>query len=89
MHKLLEAAIAEAASLPDDQQEAVAARLLDEVRCRAPRKGRWAEVADRLARLNALEGRSEEFQRHVREFRDGFGLREPETPAGRGFPTNC
>jgi hypothetical protein len=82
MNKLLEAAVAEAASLPDDQQEAVAARLLDEVRRRAPRKGRWARAADRLARLNALEGRSEEFRRHVREFRDSFGLREPEPPAG-------
>ena len=43
---------------------------------RAPRKGKWAEVADRLAKLDVLHGRSEEFRRHVREFRDNFGFRD-------------
>jgi hypothetical protein len=47
-----------------------------------PSKGHWAQAADRLARLNALEGRSEGLRRHVREFRDGFGLWKPEPPAG-------
>ena len=75
MNKLLEKAIAEATSLPDDQQEEVAARLLDEVRRRAPRRGKWAGVADRLAHLNPLEGQSEAFARHTREFRDTFRLR--------------
>ena len=75
MNKLLEKAIAEAAALPEDQQEEVAARLLDEVRRRAPRPGKWAAGADRLARLNALEGQSEAFVAHTREFRDSFRLR--------------
>jgi hypothetical protein len=35
MNKLLEQAIKEAAALPEDQQEELAARLLDEVRERA------------------------------------------------------
>lgn len=75
MNKLLEKAIAEVAALPAAQQEAVAARILDEVRRRAARRTRWAEVADRLADLNALKGRSEAFARHTREFRDSFQLR--------------
>ena len=75
MNKLLEKAIAEAAALPEDQQEEVAARLLDEVRRRAPRRGKWAGVADRLARLKPLEGQSEAFVRHTREFRDTVRLR--------------
>ncbi len=75
MNKLLEKAIAEATSLPDDQQEEVAARLRDDVRRRAPRRGKWAGVADRLAHLNTLEGESEAFVRHTREFRDSFRLR--------------
>ena len=61
MNKLLERAIEEIAALPEDQQEVVAARILDEVRRRTVRKGKWAEVADRLARLDLLRGRSAEF----------------------------
>jgi hypothetical protein len=79
MNKLLERAIEEAAALPEDQQEAVAVRMLDEVRQRTVRKGKWAEVADRLARLDLLRGQSAEFRHHVREFREGFGFREPPT----------
>ena len=75
MNKLLEKAIAEVASLPDDQQEEVALRLLDEIRRRAPRRGKWARVADDLARLNLFEAQSEAFVRHTREFRDTFRLR--------------
>jgi hypothetical protein len=80
MNKLLERAIEEVATLPEDQQEVVAARMLDEVRRRTVRKGKWAEVADRLARLDLLRGRSAEFQHHVREFRDGFEFRAPPSP---------
>jgi hypothetical protein len=43
---------------------------------RVPRKGNWAEIADRLAKLDALKGRSAEFRRHVREFRDNFSFRD-------------
>ena len=76
MNKLLEQAIQEVSALPEQDQEELAARLLDEVHRRAPRKGKWAEVADRLAKLDVLHGRSEEFRRHVREFRDNFGFRD-------------
>ncbi len=43
MNKLLEKAIAEVAALPENEQEAVAARILDEVKQRVPQKGKWAE----------------------------------------------
>jgi hypothetical protein len=76
MNRLLEHAIAEVISLPEDQQEAVAACILAEVKRRSPGKGRWARVADRLARLDALKGQSAAFERHTREFRDGFQLRD-------------
>lgn len=75
MNKLLEKAMAEVATLPEEEQEALAARILDEVERRALRRGKWARVADRLAEIDVLKGRSGEFERHVRRFRDGFGLR--------------
>jgi predicted RNA polymerase sigma factor len=78
MNKLLEKAIAEVAALPEAEQEAVAARMLDEVKHRVPREGgKWAQVAARLAELDALRGKSARFERHTREFRDSFGLRGP------------
>ncbi len=79
MNELLERAIREASALPEDQQEELAAHLLAEVRRRAPRKGKWAEVADRLAELDVLRGRSEEFRRHVRAFR-GNSFSEDSNP---------
>jgi hypothetical protein len=75
MNKLLEKAIAEVAALPENEQEAVAARILAEVKQRAPREGKWAQVAKRLATLDVLRGQSAQFAEHVREFRDNFGLR--------------
>ena len=75
MNKLLEKAIAEVATLPESEQEAVAARILDEVKQRAPRAGKWAQVAERLAALDVLKGESAQVAEHVREFRDSFGLR--------------
>jgi hypothetical protein len=75
MNKLLEKAIAEVAALPESEQEAVATRMLAEVKDRAPQEGKWAQVAKRLAALNVLEGKSAQFTEHVREFRDNFGLR--------------
>ena len=86
MNRLLEQAIAEAAALPEDQQEEVARGLLDEIRRRALRRGKWARVADDLARLNLFEGRSEAFARHTRAFRDGFRLRgTPDVRRARPF----
>ena len=75
MNKLLEKAISEIAALPEAEQEAVAARILDEVKHRRPRKGRWAQVAERLAELDVLRGKSAQFAEHTRAFRDGFSLR--------------
>lgn len=76
MNKLFEKAIAEVAALPEAEQEAMAARILDEVKRRAPRQeGRWARVAARLAELDMLKGKSAQFAEHTREFRDNFGLR--------------
>ena len=86
MNRLLEQAVTEAASLPEGRQAEVARRLLDEVRRRAPRRGRWARVADDLARLNLFEGRSGALARHTREFRDTFRLRgTPDTCRARPF----
>ena len=77
MNKLLEKAIAEVAALPENEQEAVAVRILDEIKRRVPRKSKWAQVAERLAELNVLEGKSAQFTEHTREFRDSFALRGP------------
>lgn len=41
------------------------------------RRGKWRQVAERLARLDLLRERSGEFRRHVREFRDTFEFRGP------------
>jgi hypothetical protein len=77
MNKLLEKAVAEVSGLPARQQEAIAARMLEEVRRLAPqRRGRWAEVAARLSLLDPLEGESEAFVAETRAFRDKFGHRD-------------
>jgi hypothetical protein len=76
MNRLLERAIAELAALPEDQQEAVAARLLEEVERQTSSKGKWAKVADQLARLDLLQGKSQQFVERTREFRDSFSLRD-------------
>ena len=75
MNKLLEQAIAEIVALPEDQQEAVAARILEEIQGQAGLKGKWAKVADHLARLDLLHGKSDQFGQHTRELRDSFSLR--------------
>ena len=72
MSTLIEQAFAELRSLPEEEQEAVAARILDELKHRTPRKGKWAKVADELAALDPFHGQSDDVVRHVREFRDGF-----------------
>lgn len=58
----------------------MAADILEEMRRRPPRKGKWAEVAERLAHFDPLHGRSEALAWHTREFRDKFRLRG--TPDG-------
>ena len=75
MNKLLEKAIAEVAALPENEQEALAVRILAEVKQRVPRKGKWAQVAEELAELNVLKGKSAQFAEHTRAFRDSFALR--------------
>jgi hypothetical protein len=45
------------------------------VRQQVSPRTKWAQVADRLARLDALKGKSEAFARHTRDFRDSFRLR--------------
>ncbi len=79
MNKLLEKAIAEAAALPEAEQEALAVHILDEVKQRVPRQGKWAQVAEELAELNVLKGKSAAFTEHTREFRDTFALRSGPT----------
>lgn len=44
----------------------------------------FAEVADRLARLDALRGQSSAFEQHGREFRDALRLRERPSAWGMG-----
>lgn len=72
MSKLLDQAIAQVRALPENDQEILAARIIDEMKRRTRRRGKWAEVADQLAELNLFQGQSEEFEQHVRELRDGF-----------------
>lgn len=75
MNRLLEQAIAELSALPPAQQEAVAMRILDEVKRQTASRKKWAQVAHRLASIDALKGKSEAFARHTRELRDSFRLR--------------
>jgi len=82
MSNLLDQAIAEIRALPEEEREAAAARILDELKQQAPRRGKWAEVADELATLSPFQGQSGDIERHVREFRDGFRFRTAHYPAG-------
>jgi hypothetical protein len=67
-------------SLPEEEQEAVAVRILDQLRRCPARKGRWAKVAEELTALDLFHGRSGDLERHVREFWDGSGFRDPPRP---------
>lgn len=82
MNKLLERAIKEVEALPEEAQQRIARMLEEEVhkaKQEAPvPAGRWARLAERLSRESPLEGKSEEFLRHVKEFREGFMFREPK-----------
>jgi hypothetical protein len=82
MNKVLEHMLREVEALPEEKQQRIARVLEDEVRkakqeAPAP-AGRWARLAERLSKESPLEGKSEEFLQHVKEFREGFMFREPK-----------
>jgi hypothetical protein len=81
MNKVLENIFREVETLPEEEQQRITRVLKDEVhkarRATKP-KGRWARLAERLSSESPLEGKSEEFLRQVREFRDGFMFIEPK-----------
>jgi hypothetical protein len=60
MNKLLEQAIAEAAKLPDDQQEAVASRILEEIESERGWDERFAKSR------NLLDELSRKAEEHIR-----------------------
>ncbi len=84
MSEILRQALRDLDHLPEAERARIEAMLVDEVRrarqSSRPRRGRWAQVADRLAALDVLEGRSDGLVRHVRAFRDDFALDEPPQP---------
>jgi len=84
MNKVLERVLHEIETLPECEQARIARVLETEVRKargKAPvPAGRWAQLVDRMRREAPLEGRSEEFLKRVRTFRDHFDLRPG--PAG-------
>ena len=83
MNKVLENMLREVDALPEGEQERIARVLEAEVRrakrgTRAPEhkhKGRWARLAERMRREAPMAGKSEEFLKGVREFRDHFDMR--------------
>ena len=56
MNKLLEQAFAEASKLPEDQQEAIAARVLEEMEAERGWDERFAGSQDKLAELSRKAG---------------------------------
>ena len=81
MNKVLEHVLREIDALPEAEQERIARVLTEQVRqarqATPKSQGRWARLAERLSRESPLEGKSEEFLRQVREFREGFAFGEP------------
>jgi uncharacterized protein involved in exopolysaccharide biosynthesis len=84
MSKTLRQALRDLDHLPESERARITSMLADEVRrarqSSRPQEGRWAQVADRLAALNTLDGCSDDLVRHVRAFRDDFALGEPMQP---------
>lgn len=78
MDALLENVLREVEMLPEEERRRIAQVIEAEVRRSrdaAPRpEGRWARFADRMATEAPMRGRSEEFLKRAREFRDGFDL---------------
>lgn len=86
MNKMPETMLLEVDTLPEEEQRRIARVLEGEAHkakgeASAP-TGRWARFAERMGREAPMTGKSEEFLRSVREFRDGFDLRVE--PAGKG-----
>ena len=83
MDKALEDVLREVDSLPGEEQRRIARVLEEEVhkarRAAEEPRSRWARLAERLSGESPLEGRSEDFLRQVREFRDGFLFAEPKS----------
>ncbi len=79
MNKVLENVLREVNALPEGEQERIARVLEAEVRrakreTRAP-EGRWARLAERMRREAPMAGKSGEFLKSVREFRNHFDMR--------------
>jgi hypothetical protein len=43
------------------------------------KKGHWAQVAEEMSQQGYFDGRGEEVIKNIREFRDGFEIRDPFT----------
>jgi hypothetical protein len=56
MNKLLERAFAEASKLPEDQQEVIAGRILEEMDAERGWDERFAKSQDKLAELSRKAG---------------------------------
>ena len=79
MNKMLETMLREVDTLPEEEQRRIARVLEGEVRKAKGEipvpTGRWARFAERVSREAPMMGKSEEFLRSVREFRDDFDMR--------------
>jgi hypothetical protein len=56
MNKLLERVVAEAAKLPEDQQEAIAGRILEDIEAERGWSERFAKSQDTLVELSRKAG---------------------------------
>jgi hypothetical protein len=78
MNRTLENMLREIEELPQGTQERIARVLEDEVRKArregAPPAGRWSRLVERMRREAPMAGKSEEFLRTVRDFRDHFDM---------------
>ena len=76
---MLEAVLREVDELPEEDQQRIARVLEEEVRkakVEMPAsRGRWARFAERMRREAPMMGKSEEFLKSVREFRENFDMR--------------
>lgn len=79
MNKVLEHVLREIDDLPEAAQARIARVLEAEVdkakRERPAAPGRWSRLVERMQREAPMAGKSEEFLRNVREFREHFDLR--------------
>ena len=79
MNKMLETMLREVDTLPEEDQRRIARVLEEEVRKAKGETpvpaGRWARFAERMSREAPMIGKSEQFLKSVREFRDNFDMR--------------